>query len=85
MGVIPPGACRIVPFWKIIMSKVIEHSPILSGNSVRLAPHPIVIADKHADGTPVVTLRREGNTIREIQIRCACGELIVLDCKYDLN
>jgi len=67
------------------MSKVVESNPILSGHRVRLAPHPIVLADKHADGTPIVTLRRDGNVIREIQIRCACGELIVLDCEYDLN
>jgi hypothetical protein len=49
---------------------------------VRISSHPIVIADKHADGTPIVTLRREGDLIKEIQIRCACGELIVLDCDY---
>ena len=67
------------------MSRVVESSPILSGHHVRLAPHPIVLADKHADGTPIVTMRREGNVIREIQIRCACGELIVLDCKYEVN
>jgi len=66
------------------MSRSVESSPILSGTHVRLAPHPIVIADKHADGTPIVTLRREGTTIREIQIRCACGELIVLDCHYEV-
>jgi len=65
------------------MSKAAANSPILSGHHVRLAPHPIFVADKHADGTPVVTLRREGDAIREIQIRCACGELIVLDCQYE--
>lgn len=67
----------------IVMSRMAESSPILSGNHVRLASHPIVIADKHADGTPIVTLRRDGNVIKEIQIRCACGELIVLDCQYE--
>lgn len=67
------------------MSRTAESSPILSGEHVRMATHPIVLTDKHADGTPIVTLRREGNVIKEIQIRCACGELIVLDCKYELN
>ncbi|WP_437204147.1 hypothetical protein [Planctomicrobium sp. SH664] len=61
-----------------------EGGPIISGHQVRMAPHPIVIADKSAEGTPVVSLRREGNIIREIQIRCACGELIILDCDYPL-
>ncbi|WP_437227784.1 hypothetical protein SH661x_000552 [Planctomicrobium sp. SH661] len=65
------------------MSRTAEMSPILSSNHVRLATHPIFVAEKHADGTPIVTLRREGNTIREIQIRCPCGELIVLDCQYE--
>lgn len=65
------------------MSRSPEISPILSGSRVRLAPHPIRVANKHPDGTPEVTLRREGHLIKEIHIRCACGELIVLDCEYD--
>jgi hypothetical protein len=60
-----------------------QSSPILSSSHVRMAPHPIVLADKHEDGTPIVTLRREGNIIKEIQIRCSCGELTVLDCHYE--
>ncbi len=64
------------------MSRSTDGGPIISGSHVRLAPHPIVIAEKHADGTPIITLRREGDVIKEIQIRCACGELIVLDCEY---
>jgi hypothetical protein len=64
------------------MSRSLESGPVISGNHVRLAPHPIVVAENHADGTPIVTLRREGDLIKEIQIRCACGELIVLDCEY---
>jgi hypothetical protein len=64
------------------MTRTFESGSVISGNHVRLAPHPIVVAENHADGTPIVTLRREGDLIKEIQIRCACGELIVLDCEY---
>jgi len=66
------------------MNRSAESSPILSGNNVRLAQHPIVVSEKRADGTPTVTLRREGNLIKEVHIRCGCGELIVLDCQYEL-
>lgn len=59
-----------------------EGGPIICGTQVRVSAHPIIVADKHSDGTPIVTLKREGNVIREIQIRCACGETIVLDCEY---
>ena len=31
---------------------------------------------------PTVTLRRDGNTVTHISIRCACGELIELACVY---
>src|SRR5690606_27478845 len=62
------------------MSRSNESSPIISGNHVRLAAHPVIVADRHADGTPIVTLRKNGDLIMEIQIRCPCGELIVLDC-----
>ena len=59
-----------------------EAGPILSGQQVRMARHAIVVSDRSADGTPAVSIRREGDVIREIQIRCACGELIILDCEY---
>jgi hypothetical protein len=31
---------------------------------------------------PVVTFQRNGERVTSIRIRCACGELIELDCVY---
>ena len=31
---------------------------------------------------PVVTLRRDGDRVTRIQVRCSCGEVVELDCVY---
>lgn len=59
-----------------------EGGPVISGSRVRMNPHAIVINEKNGEGTPIVSLKRDGNLIREIQIRCPCGNMIVLDCEY---
>ncbi|SFI36864.1 hypothetical protein [Planctomicrobium piriforme] len=64
------------------MSRNHESSPILAGNQVRVAAHPFVLSEKQSGSQPLVTLRREGDVIREIHVRCACGETIILDCDY---
>jgi hypothetical protein len=32
--------------------------------------------------SPTVTLQREGDRVTRIQVQCACGEVIELDCEY---
>jgi hypothetical protein len=39
-------------------------------------------ADSAAYPAPTVTLKRDGDRVTQIQIRCACGQLIELDCTY---
>jgi hypothetical protein len=34
------------------------------------------------DRLPVVTLKRDGDKVTRIQVRCSCGELVELDCVY---
>src|SRR5262245_8330707 len=34
------------------------------------------------DRLPVVTLKREGDKVTRIQVRCSCGEVVELDCVY---
>ena len=31
---------------------------------------------------PVVTLKRDGDRVTRIQVRCSCGEVVELDCVY---
>lgn len=33
---------------------------------------------------PTITLKREGDRVTQVQIRCSCGELIELNCVYGL-
>jgi|YelNatPaOPRAMG01_1025707.scaffolds.fasta_scaffold02902_6 hypothetical protein len=35
-----------------------------------------------AASEPVLTVQRNGDQITQIQIRCTCGQLIELDCRY---
>ncbi|WP_437192248.1 hypothetical protein [Planctomicrobium sp. SH527] len=68
------------------MSRIHDGSQIISAQKIRVADHPFVVSGRqHSSHQPVVTLRREGDVIREIQIQCGCGEVIVLDCEYGVN
>ena len=68
------------------MSRLHDGSAVLSAQKIRVADHPFVVSGRqHSAHQPVVTVRREGDVIREIQIQCGCGEVIVLDCEYGLN
>ena len=31
---------------------------------------------------PVVTLKRDGDRVTRIQVRCSCGEVVEMDCVY---
>ena len=58
------------------------------------AKHPFVPAASSSIGqqaaassvahssTPELNLKRDGDRIVQIEIRCACGERILLDCNY---
>jgi hypothetical protein len=59
-----------------------DASPILSSHQVRFATQPFVPVSAGGEHEPVVTLRREGDIIREIHIRCKCGEVTILECDY---
>ena len=72
-------------------------SPALSGNVIA-AQHihfvkpndkKPVVASKPGEPLPApayhqpqVTLIKDGDTVRAIEVTCTCGEVIRLDCKY---
>jgi hypothetical protein len=64
------------------MSRSSEACSIISGRHVRIGTQPFRLADRNGHGTPTVSLLREGGEIREIHIRCGCGQEIILDCEY---
>ncbi|HWL09037.1 MAG TPA: hypothetical protein VNQ76_11550 [Planctomicrobium sp.] len=70
------------------MSRIHDGSPILSGRQVRVATQPFVVSQKAStekaatEKAAAVTVRREGDQIREIHVHCHCGETIVIDCDY---
>ncbi|MCA9034216.1 MAG: hypothetical protein KDA91_03745 [Planctomycetaceae bacterium] len=62
-------------------------SSVLSGNNVRFSGQVVSLADRIRCGNevPEVSVETDPETgdIIEINIRCRCGEQIVLDCHYD--
>ncbi len=53
-------------------------APGSASPALRSHPHP-----PHPGGPePQVTLDRDGDRITRISIRCACGQVIQLDCSY---
>jgi hypothetical protein len=55
-----------------------------SGGFVQVTPATAKSADSHTDtcAKPVVTLKREGNTVTGIRIECGCGSVLELACTY---
>ena len=40
-------------------------------------------AHTHATGAePTIVLHREGNDIQAIEVTCACGKTIIIECEY---
>lgn len=52
---------------------------VLRREGVRVAA-PVAIG-RHSQGCePEITIHRDGDAVRQIEIRCRCGEHILLDC-----
>src|SRR6266481_1135931 len=58
-------------------------SPIGLSTSTKNSQQPCLPCSVIGNSAPAVSLQRDGDRITQIQIRCACGESIVLDCNYD--
>lgn len=59
-----------------------EVRSILAGDNVKIENTPVVVGKNNSIAAPQVALVREGNHVTAIEIRCGCGEVIVLDCDY---
>jgi len=59
----------------------------LAGPTAPAAPEPASLcsASAHAGAPPQISFQREGDLITQIEVRCSCGETIVLDCNYALD
>lgn len=55
---------------------------VISAQGVTVAVDPVVIGDRSREA-PQVSVVRSGGDVVTIEIRCRCGELIVLDCDYE--
>lgn len=62
-----------------------EVRSILAGNHVKIETTPVVVGKNTSIAAPQVALVREGTKVAAIEIRCGCGEVIVLDCDYAPN
>ncbi|MEZ6123450.1 MAG: hypothetical protein R3C49_09780 [Planctomycetaceae bacterium] len=54
---------------------------VIAASGVRVGNIPVVVGD-HCLPPPKVTLTRKGQDVSSIEIRCGCGEVIVLECVY---
>jgi hypothetical protein len=58
---------------------------VLSQANVRLVTDPIRVGMRtpptHAHD-PVVNITRRGERVQQIEVRCACGQVVIIDCEY---
>lgn len=55
---------------------------VISGKVVTVGANPVFVGGDHCVPAPKITLVRNGGDVSAIEIRCGCGEVIVLDCVY---
>lgn len=55
---------------------------VISSSGIVVGTRPVVVGGESCATPPRVSLQRMGGTVSSIEIRCGCGELIVLECQY---
>ena len=56
---------------------------VISGKVVTVGTTPVHVGRENCHPAPKMTLLRNGQEISAIEVRCGCGEVIVLDCVYE--
>ena len=56
---------------------------VISGKAVTVGSTPVFVGGDHCIPAAKVSLVRNGDDIAAIEIRCGCGEVIILDCVYE--
>lgn len=62
-----------------------RHVRILNGADETVAPEDggPRATQPSAEAPAAVELRRTGDLVTSIEVRCGCGRVLVLDCQYD--
>lgn len=55
---------------------------VISSSGIVVGTRPVVVGGESCTTPPRVSVQRTGSTVSSIEIRCGCGELIVLECQY---
>ncbi len=56
-------------------------TPIVPVGEIQIDPRKLVISDRK-QSPPQILINREQDRVRTIEIRCPCGEHVILDCEY---
>ena len=62
-----------------------RHPHVIPGESVQISSRRRLIGEQYGDGTSAIECRRDPQTgdITEIIVRCQCGEVTHLHCRYE--
>lgn len=80
-----PG--EFVPFFASLSKPASAGAPDQAGfkplpATLPASPVPTAGSESSAQPAPTITVKRDGDRITLIQVRCSCGQLIELDCSY---
>ncbi len=56
---------------------------VISSSGIVVGTRPVVVGGESCATPPRISVQRTGDTVSSIEIRCGCGELIVLECQYE--
>jgi hypothetical protein len=59
-------------------------SNVISGQHVMVVktPTPVAVAQETCGDEPRISIIKDGDVVRAIEVVCTCGEVIRLDCVY---
>lgn len=55
---------------------------LIPGKAVTVGATPVAVGSDHCLPAPRISLIREGDSISSVEVRCGCGQVIILDCIY---
>ena len=72
--------CQITEMTTLDKSAASPTGTVLRREGVRVEAAPVAIGRTSQACEPEITIHRDGDAVRQIEIRCRCGEHILLDC-----
>ncbi len=67
----------------VLRAHQVQIIPPPAANPAVETPRPAATPRKACNAEPKITLIKDGDIVRAVEVACTCGEIIRLECQYD--